>query len=889
MSNTHNKKTIIVLSSILLVFAAVVCGILLYCRFDAADPLDCLPSGFLLFAQTASVGEALDPMLDLTVLDTVLAEPQFGAARETLLALRTSSLRNSRLFKAVSSRRIDAAVYEDGSFGAVIQMGMFSAVTRVSSVFSGFFQMEGLSHVQSAGKSHFEYRSGGVTLYIAAYKDALCVASDKALFEKMRAGGSLPFYSPRIAAQLRLPEESSFRVSADVPFLVRTMLAAGEGMDAEESSFIYELAETVLPLLDTGVLGTIHFGITDERVSFSAEVPFAENIAANAENPLAPLFAESSAVPALVSDLPADVQYYTLLNIGTLAELKESLFPLLQAAVDIEGLWQKADTASRITFGQDLEGLLLSWTGTEYAVIGMETNPAPVFAVQIADEAKRRQVFDHIFSSLIVRDNRSLLLDGVRIPRIEIPQFLDALLKGLGVNLLKPYYSVLNGYMFFSESAENIAALHVGSGSEHLLAASENWQLISQGQTADTSVSLFYNLEQSIPFFLRTDSLISAVLRQYTVGRCDVRMRDGALSVQVTAAAHGQSSMRSVPGFPVSSGGAVSSSLIRGAGSESQTLYYIADDARICAFNPVTGARASAVMDSAGWLAAAAEPVVKKKTGLVWGVSQKGSVYLLSEQLEIVEGFPVQLNGQPSAAPAAYKDSLLVPLAGGRLCRVAADGSFSVIVENLPGELKEAPAVCGDVIALYGKRLLGQLLLFQASQPDRQITEIPVARIAYGSPALLEYNGRLCVGFTTQSGSFAVWDVSGVMLPGFPVELGGVHYGNACASDGFFYLLSAEGIVSRVSVTGEVLQIQIPDMSAREPHLSTADYDGDGRQEVFVCGDANLIYGFSEQLELLNGFPIAGHGNPVFMDINGGRMECIVLSLDNSIAAWNMP
>ena len=78
-------------------------------------------------------------------------------------------------------------------------------------------------------------------------------------------------------------------------------------------------------------------------------------------------------------------------------------------------------------FKASLEDILFSWTADEYAVLGIEGKSEPIFAIKIADEVKRQYIFDTILSSIVFKANNSLLLDGIRMPRIEFPAFLQML------------------------------------------------------------------------------------------------------------------------------------------------------------------------------------------------------------------------------------------------------------------------------------------------------------------------------------------------------------------------------------------------------------------------------------------------------------------------------
>ena len=40
---------------------------------------------------------------------------------------------------------------------------------------------------------------------------------------------------------------------------------------------------------------------------------------------------------------------------------------------------------------------------------------------------------------------------------------------------------------------------------------------------------------------------------------------------------------------------------------------------------------------------------------------------------------------------------------------------------------------------------------------------------------------------------------------------------------------------------------------------------------------------------MIEGFPVSGYGNPVFVDVNGdNKKDCLTLSLDNKIYAYKL-
>ena len=87
----------------------------------------------------------------------------------------------------------------------------------------------------------------------------------------------------------------------------------------------------------------------------------------------------------------------------------------------------------------------------------------------------------------------------------------------------------------------------------------------------------------------------------------------------------------------------------------------------------------------------------------------------------------------------------------------------------------------------------------------------------------------------------------------------------------------------RISLDGGIISVRIPNATAKEASLTAVN------SNIYIGIDGNVIYGFNENLELLQGFPITGTGVPVFADANGdGNLDCFALTIDNKLNAWNL-
>ena len=873
----HNPFVRLLAGLAAFVFAAVVV-LALWCAFSFFNrkaPLSVLPRDYAMYIHTDAAWDAVEPLIDLHASDMILSSPQFVEFRPSFMELRASPLRDNRWFKQLANRRIDAALYENGTgkqdFVSAVDMGVLSAFTRPAALFVPLLKIPGLSYVQSADGAYFEYRYGETVFYIAPCRNLVIASANLKLFIQAIKGMN-DTYTAEEKKLLTERDGRPLRIVVDARKLVATVTAGNAVM------------ERMNGLLSPDSLSVVSFGITDSDINLTARFPF--SIPDSTDKTFSVLLQKQSGMPALLSRMPEVVQYYTLLNAGSLKELKESLFPLIPASQNADAQWSKASSMCRTVFSLSLEDILYSWTGSEFAVLGVEGQNEPVFAVQVEDEKQRAHVFEQVLSSIILKDDTSFVLGGVRLPKIQVPGYIQNVLRLFNVSLPEPYYMVQDGFIYFSESAESLSAIYTSARAGKRLSKHTNWQSVSNNQKPESTVSLYYNLEHSVPFFLRNKTEFSSVLQLYTLGRCDLRIQNGTLVCQLQAVARRSGDLRSVPGFPIALEGKVDAELQREPGSRAGAVFWTEDGRTVRALELSGMKMYKMQLPDVCTITAAAE--VLKEKGVLWAVTSRGAVYLFNRQLAVVPGFPVMTGETPSARASAMGHSLIVPMEGGILCTVRDDGTVQNMTLPVNGSIKSAPGVLDDIAAVYDKGFTGSIFFVQNGSCLNAQEPLRVPGIAFGSPAMIRQGDVLYTAFITQAGNLYLWAGS-TLVEGFPRKLSGVFYTNVTASGSYFYTLSADARLSRIGLDGSFSSVAIPWVSAKEAYITAADPDGTGIHNIYACTDGNVIYGFSENLELLSGFPLTGWGRPVFADVNSDRSaDCFALSVDNKLHAWNL-
>ena len=94
---------------------------------------------------------------------------------------------------------------------------------------------------------------------------------------------------------------------------------------------------------------------------------------------------------------------------------------------------------------------------------------------------------------------------------------------------------VKDGYIYFSTAPETLSTIYTSLANGNKISKNENWQTVSTNQKNNSTMSLFYDLARSIPFFLRGDNYVSKILQLYTIGRCDIRIENSVLKCQLQA------------------------------------------------------------------------------------------------------------------------------------------------------------------------------------------------------------------------------------------------------------------------------------------------------------------------------------------------------------------
>ena len=738
-------KTLLIIFLILILLLA---GLFTFSALDKKDSLSVIPNDYSIYLHTDSIWDSLEPLLDLQAADIYLSSPSLVQFRGMFMNLRSSNLRSNKILKFIAARPVTATLYTNQnsdeneksaqSFVAVANLGYLSAATRLFPLYKSLLPIEIISQ-----ENHYEIKLKDSSFYFKPVKNLLVISnSEDYLNQAIEKDNSL-YLTAEQKSELAKKNDKSIRLLANTQKLAKSFT---EG---------HELLSKLTTVLTENKLSEVSFEITDKAIQLQANLPF--ELSQNKES-FESLLSKKSTMPNLLTHFPEVVQYYTTINAGSIEELKTALFPLFPAEKNPDELWKKADSMCNMFLSISLEELLFSWTGEEFSAFGIRGHNEPVFAIQIKDEDQRQLVFEKIISSFLIKNDASLILNGVRLPQLQLPGFINSLLSLFNINIPFPYYVENDGFIYFSESPESLCQLITSIQDGTKLSKTENWKDVSSEQKLESTISLFYDLEHSVPFFLRGQSELSEVLKLYSIGRFDLRIEDSAISFQLQAIARNSGDLRAIPGFPIPLEEDVKSdyTLHSEKSSSPNTVYWLEDSQIIKALEVSSTKISSYKMPESSVIQAA--PKKLQNNGALWAVSKNGVIYLFDSKLNPIKNFPLLCEEKTTGIITATENNLLVPLESGNILVVDQNANISTIELEPMGNLKAAPQALGNNVALYYKGFIGEIYFIEngiCKNPDE--AEL-VDGIAFGAPAMLQKDQSIYTAFITQNGTLYLWE-----------------------------------------------------------------------------------------------------------------------------------
>jgi len=836
----------------------------------------------------------INGILNHETFSEISSVPALASAVPVLTMLHESDILNHKLLRMAARGNMELAMLpedEDGTFIAAWDLGLLSPLLRILPTVSNAANIPNLYYVQAGRNSRFEFRLDDMTLYIGPLRNLLFITDNAKVFESrsaLHSGHEAAFSSIKPSSY-----DAAFMVSNE--FISSLM----SDLDSKIASIIENIEFS--SRVEAGL------SIYPKKIDLHIAAPMSSG-----QPSLNKILGQRSQVPGMAERIPSDAQYATILSAGTLEELYQAALvftPGLDAAL------KTADNSSRLLLGLTLNDLLFSWSGNEIAAFGLEGRPHPVYAIQITDERKRHEVFQRAFRSIVINENIRLNLDGTRIPRIELPEFLQALLKHWNVNIPSPYYLIQSDFMLISESAEALLSASRSMQRNDILPRTEEWRNIAGRRSTASSLSLYYSLDLSVPFFLRNNTAFSSFISLYKQGLARMSFDKGIVNIYLSLVPGSGNGVNLMNGYPLVAGNRPSNQVFGSGRGENGRIFFTSGGNAV-SLNMLDNSMKEISGQGTHWIipthnAGAADGAGKSNIPSAWIVTDRGRVTLVDGNMEVADGFPMVLGLRLSSPPAAFEGKLYLCDEDGRVFTIDENGNRSTWETRFTAAVRSPPSFLSvssrresaTYAAVYPKSFIGEIWLLDSngnSMPNWpapiaiEIANEPVVEtdeeddesgsvrvvspsannsgfgIGFGSPLLFTRNNVVLVAFINQAGQLFVYNTDASFVEPFPIDLDGVFFIQPVFDGEYLWLVSMEGNFFRISFDGEVLYQNIPGFSAKEEGFITVfDSDGDKVPEIFITGEGNALYAFTRSFRSLEGFPLPLWGRPHFVPAQG--------------------
>ena len=879
------------ITTLLVIIAILAVGWTAFSLIGRVNAATVIPDSASIRISISSPVRLLEGILNHDSLNEITNVPSLSGIASILTALKDSNILNIGILRLAARGNLELALLPSDSDSktliAVWDFGFFSPLLRILPTITNFVNVPNLYYVQAGKHSRFEYRLSDKTFYVSPFHNLLFVTDDAGVFESRSAANS----GHAKAYSTIKPSDYDAALMLSNEF-IRTLLSDQDsGMAAIMNNIEFESR------VEAGI------SIYPKKIEFRLAAPLSSR-----QTSLSRLLVQRSRIPGIAERVPSTAQYATILSAGTLEELYQTA---LVFTPGLDEALKTAESTSRLVLGLTLSDLLFSWSGNEFAAIGLEGRPHPVYLIQIADEKKRKNVFDKAFQSAALSENTKLNLDGVRIPRIEVPEFLQSLLRRWDIFIPSPYYTVYKDYFLASESAEALLAALRAMQRNDVLPKTAAWRNIAGGKNVSSSFSLYYSLDLSVPFFLRKNTALSGFLSLYRQGLARMSFNKGLVEISLSLVPGSGGGITLVNGYPLDAGARPSNRIYgaMGKGDESRIFYSSGNTAYSLKIADNTVSELSGQGNH--WIIPAVDVTVKDVKGTVfaWVVTDRGRVTLVDGEMEAMQGFPMLTGLSLSSAPTAFMGKLYLCDEDGKVYSVDATGkqgvwetSFTSAIRSPPSFLLISDKKRNSIYsAVYPKSFFGEIWLLDGEGRTLPNWPAPIAiesddeeedggnvGIGFGSPLLFAYKNNIYVAFINQSGQISVYDEDTVLVPPFPIALDGIFYQQPVFDGEFMWLVSANGMFFRVSLEGEVLCQDIPGFSVKEEgYITFFDSDGDKVPEIYITGEGNALYAYTRFFRSLVGFPLPAWGRPLFVPAQGGKKaEIFGMGMDKRLYRW---
>ncbi|MEL3908163.1 MAG: VCBS repeat-containing protein [Treponemataceae bacterium] len=871
-----------VLFGILIGFLAIVFIWVLYCVIAKTKIEKHVKEDFSFYASVPSVSKLLKETLELQALDQVFASPNLKDVYALIKTLRSNDFISGGLFSFLANVRADIAVYSNeqniSDVYIFADIGFRSSLSRllplVLKVKPYLFidlGVDGLEKHKDARGQYFTYKlDEGNYVLIRIYKNLIIAklsmtkADIPSDFTEVLNENDYKFRK-LLVEDLKKSKAGTINILADLNFTKPTISASNK------------ILESIMNEIDFTERSNINFELKNDSIKIGGDLKLHSD-----NEKIKNILSNRASVPKVLNRIPETIQYFTLLNFSSPDELLKNLEPFLTR--EIKKAYANADKLSKSLLRANLDELLLSWIGEEVGVFALDSVSSPVIFASIKDKQKCNVFFEKLFKSMLIDQSSTTVVDDIRVSRIVFPPAISFLLKVFGVDLPRPFYFIDGDFVFFSDNAEGIARYKALYSDNKVITKNEKIKKMLKNLSSESSFLLYYDLDRSVPFFLQNNKTLSDLLSHYGTGILSFKLMDEQKArFDLYAVQKTRQALKRVSNFPKQVSGQLYGKLHSAITKSGVPYLFWSTGEKIFSYNLTLDKLQEFRTDSNTLLTL---ELNNNKLTAVWALSKNGTVYKMDENLTSIIS-PV-LTSYKSIGELVILNDIAIFSTQDKpnLVIVKEDGEV-FLSDELTGKMTKSPVIYGrDTIVALPRSFDSQVHIFNSSG-ESFASAIELEGIATVKPLVFD-NYIACF---TEAGIFTLHEFSknGETSQLYEKDLGTsirVQPVYSKTSKAIF-VLDIEGNLRMLNIDGsQKFSVKVPNIDDNM-QITLYDITGDKIDDVFISGGGNAVYAYSSDLNQLDGFPISGMSNPVFVDTNADGIEDILtFGVDSKISAF---
>lgn len=879
------KRIIKILIIIILIPLVAFAVLVIYHLITSEKPKDYLSSEFLLYVEIESMGQLYEKTLDLKALEVLLTGQNKDDLFITLNNFKTGSIAKHPLFKGILDIEAHFQILDDGSPVFVLDPGIRSVFTRLIPIANKLYKIPSLdlNILQREGESIYEYAINEKTsIYLIFHNNLIFVGFNaEALLSMLHNKEDLTSISSlgnigRLKKSVR--EQGIITCYVQMKKLLPYVL----GEKSKEWAFINK--KLFFP--DLSIL-TVDISNAQFSMSFYTDIQYRNGILLDS------LQEWDSGELKAVEFLPQSTNIYSGYKFSNFMDIY-SLFLSLQE-MDIEKTINKAESAAKTLLGVTIEDLF-GWIGSEVGGFYINNSTKPVLFVEIENQAALDNFFDKITSSIFIKHEDNLIIDGIKIQKIGFPGFIQSIINLFVKNIDTPYYLQVGKYIYFSMDAETLVAVGKELQVGETLKTSENYQDIVNDFPKEASIFVYFDLSETMPAFLLSQPKIIDFMRFYEKGLLTFKINDTQLHLELSAVPLNERKARLYPGYPIPLENDFKNQFMLAGKSNKglPQLVYAGKDNVLRVMNLSGKVLKEFSVDEKINLILPQDR--EKNAQELFAVTNKGDLYYLDYALNLIEENPYPGVLNQTFNPVMYNNEVYYYLLEDRKLRIfnseqREDKEFPF---SMLKPLHVSPAFSEDALALYPKDITGTVYLTDWEGEVLPGWPVRGGGVALSGPIIYQGNDKFLVIFLTQAGILNVWDYEGNSLPNFPLELDSVFYAAPViinySNNQYISVIDKNGNASVINLNGYIkANTKLHGISGKNTRIITSDTNNDNNSELYFYGDKDYILKTDAYLSTSPGFPVTGFTAPLFVDMDGnGIKELLSVGLDNKLYIYTI-